>query len=419
MALGMLQVLRDRNARFYLSGVVVSSLGNSAMSLAAGVWAKELTGSNALAALVGFCAWAPALAGPFIGTLADRVRRRPLLIATSLALAAVMTAPTAVRSADDVWLLFTVLSLVGVGAVLTDAAETALVASAIPDEQRGDFNGLVRTAIESTSLLGPLAGAALFTVLGGPAVAALDALTFLLAAAAFSLIRVREPAPARRPTRTWKAETAEGLAYLWRRPLLRSLVLAGGCAMTASSLKGAATYALVDTGLHRPAAFAGVFAAVQGLGSVVSGLTVGALLRRTSAHTVSTIGLALVALGSAALATPWLPVVLGGSLAIGLGLPWPLVSAMTTVQKETPGELLGRVAASAGTIVFAPTGLALLLGTAMVATFDYRTQILAAGMVSLAAVALLMTTGRAFQYTAPADVDRQPHVATGADQGKG
>ncbi|MGI5426950.1 MFS transporter [Streptomyces sp. CA-179760] len=412
-------MLRDRNARFYLAGVVVSGLGDSAMTLAAGVWVKELTGSDALAALVGFCVWAPALAGPFIGTLADRMRRRPLLIATSLALAVITTAPVTVRSADDVWLLFTVLTLVGVGAVLTDAAETALVASAIPGEQRGDFNGLVRTATESTSLLGPLAGAALFTVLGGPIVAALNAVTFLLAAAAFSLIRVRETAPGKRPARKWRAETAQGISYLWRHPVLRPLVLAGGCAMVASSLRSSATYALVDTGLHRPAAFAGVFAPIQGLGSVVGGLTVGALLRRVPARTVSAFGLALVTVGSISLATPWLPAVLGGTLVIGLGLPWPLISAMTTVQKETPSELIGRVAASANTIVFAPTALALLMGTAMVATFDYRLQLLAAGVVALAAVALLVTADRATGYEASADsdADDRPHDVTRARKG--
>ncbi|MFI0263951.1 hypothetical protein ACH4OW_33605 [Streptomyces sp. NPDC017056] len=32
-------------------------------------------------------------------------------------------------------------------------------------------------------------------------------------------------------------------------------------------------------------------------------------------------------------------------LLIGLVLPWPLISALSTVQKETPGELLGRRAA--------------------------------------------------------------------------
>lgn len=403
MAVGLFAVLRDRNARLYMAGVTISGFGDSAMLLAAAVWVKELTGSNSLAALVGFCSWGPVLAGPFIGTLADRMRRRTLLIATSTALAAVMTAPLAVRSSQDVWVLFAVLTMVGVGTILMDAAETALITVAIPRGLRGDFNGLVRTAIESNKLIGPVVGAALFTVLGGPTVALLNALSFLLGAAAFSLIRVHEPTPAHRPRENWTAETAEGIHYVWGHPILRPLVVSGGSAMAAASLSSTATYAILDIGLHQPAAFAGILISVQGLGSVMSGLTVGAFLRRAPARAVSTLGLALFALGVLARLTGSVPVVVGGSLLIGMGLPLPLISALTAVQNETPDELLGRVAATANTLIFAPTGLALLAGTAMVAVLDYRVQLLTAGALGLAAALLLSFTARAPHQRGPAE----------------
>ncbi|MET8169370.1 MFS transporter [Streptomyces sp. NPDC005329] len=401
MRWGVLKVLRERNAGLYLSGVIVSGFGDSAMSLAAGIWVKTLTGSNSLAALVGLCLWLPTFAGPVIGTVADRVRRRPLLVATNLGLAAVMTAPLALRSRGGIWLLFVVLTLVGVGGVLTGAAETALVAAAVPGELRGDFNGLVRTAIESMKLLAPLAGAGLFTAFGGPTVALLDAVTFALAAAAFRMIRVREPRPRPRARRAWTAQTTEGLSYLWRHPVLRPLVLAGAAAMVLASLSSTATYAMLDAGLHRSPAFAGVLTPVQGLGSVVSGLAAGALLRRTSERVFSAAGLALFAVGVLARATPWLPVVLGGSLAIGLGLPCPLIAARTAVQRETPNELLGRVAAAAGTLMYSPTGFALLLGAGTVASLDYRVQILVAGALGLAAAAPLAAGGRPARSTRP------------------
>ncbi|WP_030739221.1 MFS transporter [Streptomyces sp. NRRL S-31] len=402
------KVLRDRNAGLYLGGVIVSGFGDSALALAAGIWVKTLTGSDSLAALIGFCVWMPTMAGPVIGTLADRVRRRPLLVATNLVLAAVMTAPLALRSAEDVWLLFAALTLVGVGVVLTDAAETALVAAAVPAELRGDFNGLVRTAIESMKLLAPLAGAGLFAACGGPAVALLDTVTFVLAAVAFSLVRVREPAPVPRSGRTWTAETAEGARHLWRHPVLRPLVAAGAVAMVLSGLNSTAVYALLDTGLHRSASFAGVLTPLQGLGSVVGGLAAGALMRRMPERTFAAAGLALFAAGVLARATPWLPAVLGGSVAIGVGLPCPLIAALTAVQRETPSELLGRVAATANTLIYAPTGLALLLGAGMVAGLDYRIQLAAAGMSGLAAAAVLAVTGRTVRTTAPAGTRPTP-----------
>ncbi|MFF2198504.1 MFS transporter [Streptomyces sp. NPDC058157] len=401
-----LEAVKDRNAGLYLGGVIVSGFGDTAMSLAAGIWVKTLTGSDALAALVGFCLWLPTFAGPLIGTAADRVRRRPLLVATNLVLAAVVTAPVAVRSAADVWLLFAVLTLVGTGMVLTDAAQTALVAAAVPRELRGDFNGLVYTAMESTKLLAPLAGAWLFTAFGGPAVAVLDAVSFVAAALAFRFIRVREDLPATREKQAWITRTAEGTRHLWRHPVLRPLVLTGGAAMALSSLSSTATFALLDTGLHRSPAYAGVLTPLQGLGSVVSGLAAGALMRRTSERAFSALGLAVFALGVLARATPWLPLVLGGSVAIGLGLPCALIAAMTAVQRETPGELLGRVAATANTLMFAPTGLALLIGSAMVAGLDYRVQLLTAGALGLAWAAALALAGR---RGAPRDRDPIHH----------
>ena len=56
-----------RNACWYLSGLAASVLGNSAMSLVAGIWVKALTGSSAQAAVVSVCVYAPTLLAPLGG----------------------------------------------------------------------------------------------------------------------------------------------------------------------------------------------------------------------------------------------------------------------------------------------------------------------------------------------------------------
>ena len=65
-------MLRDRTAGRCLTAVVVSGFGTSALWLASGVWVKDLTGSDGLAALCMLAMWLPTLAGPVLGTLADR-----------------------------------------------------------------------------------------------------------------------------------------------------------------------------------------------------------------------------------------------------------------------------------------------------------------------------------------------------------
>ncbi|HEY0806495.1 MAG TPA: MFS transporter [Pseudonocardiaceae bacterium] len=74
-----------RNARIYLIGLGTSLLGNSAMSLVAGIWVKSLTGSSSAAAVVSVCVYAPSLLGLVAGMVADRVRRRPMLMVLNLA----------------------------------------------------------------------------------------------------------------------------------------------------------------------------------------------------------------------------------------------------------------------------------------------------------------------------------------------
>ncbi|SEG58367.1 Predicted arabinose efflux permease, MFS family [Actinacidiphila yanglinensis] len=383
------KVLKDRAATTYLGGVLVSGFGDSAMTLVAGIWVKTLTGSDSLAAAVTFCVWAPTLVGPVLGTVADRVRRRVLLIRINVLLATLLPVLLAVRAGRDVWLVFAVFTVIGAASVLSDAAEAGIVTSAVPPDLRGDFNGLRMTVNEAMKLLAPLAGAGLFLRFGGGAVALLDAATFLLAAVAFAALRVREQAPA--PVAGhWREQTAEGVRSLRSDPLLLRLVAAGAVAMFLSGISSAAIYAMTDSGLHRPPAFVAVLYAVQGSGSIVAGVVSGAVMRRLQERAFAALGLMLFTAGAALRAVPSLPVCLAGTLAIGIGLPWVIVAAFTAVQQRTDPALVGRVAAAAGTVVFAPTAVAAAVGAGMVALVDFRVQLTAVGVFGWLAAWLLL-----------------------------
>ncbi len=133
--------MRDRTAGRCLTAVVVSGFGTSALWLASGVWVKDLTGSDGLAALCLLAMWAPTLAGPLLGTLADRHRRRPLLIALSLLMAALLLTLCAVDGPGELWLLYAVLFVYGAAGTVHDAAESALVAGAVDGSLLGTSTG--------------------------------------------------------------------------------------------------------------------------------------------------------------------------------------------------------------------------------------------------------------------------------------
>lgn len=388
------RVLRDRTAGLCLAAVVVSGFGTSALWLAAGVWVKDLTGSDGLAALCMLAMWVPSLAGPPLGALADRTRRGPLLIRANLLLAVLLLSLLTVDSPGDVRLLYAVLFLYGATGVVHDAAQSALVATAVDAKLLGDFNGLRMAAMEGMKLLAPLAGAGLYTAYGGTCVVLLDSATFLLAAGLYALLRVHEDRP--RPSGdSWREHTVEGARHLWSHPRLRPLVLAGGATMLFAGLNGALAYALVDFLGHAPA-YAGVLYAAQGVGSAAIGLASGAVLRRLGSRRFAACGIALTAVGVALRAIPSDPVALVCSAAIGAGLPCVLVAALTSVQHETPKELLGRAAATAHTLIFVPNVLGLAAGAALVGAVALPLLLTLLGLgLAATSLPLLQRTGGA------------------------
>ncbi|MEV0448197.1 MFS transporter [Streptomyces sp. NPDC050600] len=378
----------------YLCAVLVSGFGTTAMWLVSGIWVKSLTGSDSLAALTAFALWAPALFGPVLGGLVDRVPRRPLLIVANLAMAALLPLLLWVDRADRVWLLFAVLVVYGTQGAVHESAEAALAAGALDPERLGSFNGLRMTVNEAMKLVAPLVAAGLFARYGGGPVALLDAAMFAVAAGVFALLRVRE---ARIPAATGdgRGRIAEGVRLVWGVPKLRALVVAGGFVMFLAGLNGAAVYAVVDRGLGQAPAYAGVLYAAQGAGSVVAGLAAGPLLRRVPERGLAAAGLALFAVGVAARALPYDGVALAASGVIGVGLPWVLIAAMTAVQRGVPAEAVGRAAGTANTLVFVPNAVALAVGAGLVAVLDVRVLLPVVAVAGLAGAALLAGTPRA------------------------
>jgi MFS family permease len=376
------RVLADRDAGLYLTGTVVSGFGTSAMWLASGIWVKDLTGSNGLAALCVFALWAPTLIGPVLGTLADRTRRRPLLIGSNLVLAALLPILFAVDERGRLWILFVVLLVYGALGVVQDAAETALLAGALDKRLLGDFNGLRMTANEGMKLLAPLAGAGLYAAYGGPRVALLDAVTFALAAAVFALLRVREAPPVPVPAGSLRTRTAQGVRHLLRHPGLRPLVIAGGTTMLFGGICGSTVYAVAE-GLGHSPTYVGVLYVAQGAGSVAVGLVSGTLLRRLGERRFAASGIALTAVAVVLRAVPDDAVALASSAAAGVGLPCALIAAYTAVQRQTPDDLLGRVSASLNTLLFAPNAVGLALGAGLVELVDYRVLLPALGLIRL------------------------------------
>ncbi|GAB2590584.1 MFS transporter [Paractinoplanes abujensis] len=354
-----------RNAVLFVLISLLSGFGSTTMTLAAGLWVLDLTGSVSLAALTAVCIYAPTLAAPWLGALVDRLPRRPLVIGVDLGLGLLLLTLLAVRSAAAAWLIFAVLLARGASYVLIEAGESAIMPSALPTSMLGDVNGWRSSAQEGTKLIAPVAGAALYAWHGPIAVVLLSASMPLLTAACYAAVRLRhvpvEPRPA-----PGRSGLREGLRALFSVPAVRNPVLLAAVAIGGSGLKDAAVLAHLVHDLHLPSTHLGLLGTGQGAGSIAGGLMVGRVLARRSAITVAAVGAVVFAAGCVSQALPWFPAMVAGSVVIGIGLPWTLIAAVTAVQTLTPDHLLGRVAATANTIMFGPVAIGIPLGAAAI-----------------------------------------------------
>jgi MFS family permease len=381
-----------RNGRLYLTGLAVSVIGNNAMSLAAGIWVKSLTGSSSEAAIVSVCVYAPALAGPLAGLVADRVRRRRFLIWLNLVSAALVLPVLAVSGAGSVWIIFAVMTWYGIALTLSGPAENALFAVMLSPELRRELNGWSLGFQEAGRLVSPLFGAGLFALVGGGTVSVFDAVTFVIAAVMLSRIRFREtrPVPQRRH---WRADLMAGFGHIRRTPQLRRLLLAASVVMSFSALLVAAQYSLVQ-GVGEPPSFLGVFSAGLGAGSVVASLVSGRLLRSAGERWLAAAGMANFALGNAMRATSWLPLAIAGSVVLGFALPWLFLALLNLAQRCTPPDLQGRVSAAVTLAFFGPQAPLQALGALALRYLTYQ-QLYVAGAVVAVATAIVYTRASA------------------------
>jgi len=372
------------NARWYFTGLAASLVGNSAMSLVAGVWVKSLTGSSAQAGLAGACTYAGTLIAPLGGLIADRLPRRPLLLGLNLVAAATVALLLLVRSRAEIWVVFAVMAGYGLEATLMSPAEDALFAQMFTAEFRRRINGWRLTIQEAGRLASPLLGAGLFVLVGGGAVAALDAATFVAAALVITRLRVDEAGVAGHArAEPFGRALRAGVSHIRSTDGLRQLAVAATLVMALSGVGVAAQYSLVHAIGERPA-FLGVLAALLGGGSVLAALSAGRLIERFGEPTLALVGLANFAAGNLFRATGWLSAAVLGSFVLGFALPYVFLATLSIAQRLTPHHLQGRVSAAVTLALFGPQAPMQALGSWLIAHAGYATVLGASAAMSLA-----------------------------------
>ena len=154
--------LRNRNYRIYLSGQSISLIGTFMQQVAQQWYVWEITRDSRWIGVIGAMAFLPMLVlGPVTGSIADRMDRRKLLLATQVIemLLAFMLSALVFAGYREIWPVVVLALMLGVTAAFNFPAQSAFI---------GDLSGMgeIRksmalnvTMIEIGRLIGPaLAG---------------------------------------------------------------------------------------------------------------------------------------------------------------------------------------------------------------------------------------------------------------------
>lgn len=385
----MRALLAHRDARLLLAGQTLSAFGDWALLIVLAVWMKSLTGSSAAAGMTFFVFAAGALAAPLGGLLADRVRRRPLMIASDCALGAGVLLLLLVHDRGDAWLIYLVALLYGLGGTVFYPARSALLRLMLPEELLADANGALSASREGLRVIAPLAGAGLYAAFGGGVVAVLDSVTFAASALLLSRMRVPEARPQPSEHRFLR-EVSAGMRHVWRTLPLRRVVTGLTVALLVIGFAETLIFSVISH-LGRSPSFFGVLSTIQGAGSIAGGVTAAALVRRVGEVRVVGLGLAAFAVADLCLIVPSLPVVLVAGPLAGIGVAWAIVGFSTALQTRTPLAIQGRVSAAADLSLSLAQTTSIATGAALSTVVDYRILFVMMAAVVFASAGYLLT----------------------------
>ncbi|TMB61500.1 MAG: MFS transporter [Chloroflexi bacterium] len=295
------------------------------------------------------------LVGLVAGAWVDRLRRRPILIASDVARAALLfTVPLAqALGALRMEQLYAVAFLAGCLDVVFSAAYPAYVPSLIGVDRVVEGNSKLATSSAIAEVGGPGLAGALVQIISAPFAILVDALSYLVSALSVALIRTPEPArPAREASSRVIGEIAEGLRVVRGHKVVFPLAARSIIAHVSGAFYGVLYSLYLLNELHLDPFLLGIVISAGGVGSLVGSVFASRVVRAIGigpaivwmAAGASAIGiLTPLAQGPVALATimVFLPQLIGDGLQTIGG-----VAEISLVQGLVPDRILGRTNAT-------------------------------------------------------------------------
>ena len=300
--------------------------------------------------------WLPYLVlGLVVGALVDRVRRRPVMVVTDLARAALLClVPLAsVLGLLDLPRLLVVVVAFGTVSLVNDAASMSTIPRLVPRAQLQRAHARLDGSDAVAQTAGPAVAGVLIRVFGAPLAILVDAATYVFSAVVVATLRAAPEPPRVRSSQVGGllGEVREGVQWVYGRSGLRRLAVATHVwfAGQAVLLVVVAPYAYRQLGLS--ASQLGLVFAVAGAGALVGaslstliGLRIGTGGAIVCSYLVSAAGVLVMASETVAPPGGWAAtgVLAAGQLGHGWAMGLSNSHEMTFRQALTPDPLQAR-----------------------------------------------------------------------------
>ncbi|MGO4534745.1 MFS transporter [Leifsonia sp. 2MCAF36] len=394
----------SRDFRLLLAGQTTSQLGAQisgvALPLLAVVTLQATpfeVGMLGAASTIAF-----AVLGLPAGAWVDRVRRRPVLIASDLVRALLLaTIPAAaLLGALTMWQLLLVSLLAGVARVFFDVGYRSYLPSVIGRDRVLAGNSSLEFVRASGQVAGPALGGILVSLIGAASVILVQAGSFAVSALCLLGIRAPEAAPhdtSTRPRRM-RTEVAEGLAFVFGSRVLRATALASALGNFSFAIASAVNMVFLSRTLGLPPALIGLAIAAGSITVMIGAAFTTRLSRAVGSVRIVWLSLAVTAplslLGAFAQPGWWTLLIVVGIAAGEFGQIVYAITQVSVRQQVCPDRILGRVNATMQVIVMGLFPLGALIGGVLGDAIGARWTLIVAGGLLLVCPAVLWTALR-------------------------
>jgi MFS transporter, ENTS family, enterobactin (siderophore) exporter len=399
----------------------VSTAGDAVSATAMPLLVLALTGSGLAMGIVGAInAGADFLLGTVAGALADRGDRKRMMFLADLG-RALFTALIPLTDLVHGPTMAVILLVTGPLAILRAFFRAGYLASMpnlVGRAQLARGNGILETAFASAFILGPAIAGVLVTIIGPGETLAVDAASFAISSLGLFLIRREMKAPADRPPSRIVDDIREGIEYVTRHPVLRTVILF--FALTSATFgptSAALTFRIVRDLGQSPAAF-GLTLTGLGVGTLIGSLVASRLGPGTNVARVMIISVLIMGLPfiGAALIDSVAGIVAMTALA-GAGEAALVVVYVSVRAANSPDVLVGRIASTARVISLGMIPIGSLIGGVLIDTVG-GTATLAVMGISMCVLALGFTQARGLRAASLAPVvSRAPEPVLAAAEG--